>query len=626
MLVEVRDAAGNDIPVIVRYTGNGGQPLGLADYNANGIVDSTDWANVRSGLISDVSALQPIQAYLAGDLNSDGRVDSTDFRQFKTLYESDNGLGSFAALLAVPEPTSACLVLAGIVVLGSRRSLGRCLAALLLGVCCFGVTSQEASAINLFSDTFDRPDSRNIDAVLSGISNGAGSALPVDGVYSTPHIDPANDPGPLDADATNGGGTQILANQLQLAVGAGTSNAYVNHNFTNGSILADGGFRVSVQVAGFAGTGTGQGGAFAIGMSQAEANASGDSVNGAANDAKMTNVFNDPAFFANNAVSDFWFGIRGNSTLAWGAGAVAPGTSGYRTAAVGAKTGTLSATFATTGFAQGDSVAYEVFFDGASQGFGAFKWSEDMSNYIGLDSRDGTAVQFDNFVVESVTNAAINPLRLQVNTATGVASIAGGDVANSLDFYEVQSAGSGLVVGVFDGLGGAAGFPVGNGTGNGWELNGVQSSSLLSESYLQDASTFAAGGAAVSLGAVYNTSLNTRDLEFYYESPTGERLQGYVEYLSGVLPDFNNDGVVNAADYTVWRDNDGVASGATFAQGDANGDGAVNGADYSIWSSNYGAISTATAAGVPEPASLASLLVGLLALFPRRQLCPVRAR
>lgn len=620
--VEVRDAAGNAVPVIVRYTGNGGQPLGLADYNANGIVDSTDWVTVRSNLISNVTSLSPFQRYLAGDLNNDGQVNSTDFRQFKTLYEADNGLGSFAALLAVPEPTSACLVLVGLAMLRSRRILGRFATLALLGVACLTSTSQEASAINLFSDNFDRPDSRNIDAVLTGINNNTGTSLAADSVYSQPHLDPANDPGPEDADPVNGGGARILGNQLQLAVGQGTSNAFVNHNFTNASILTDGGFRVTVDIAGYAGTSNGQGGAFGVGMSQAEATATGDGLTGNPDGGKFTNAFQDAANFLNTAKSDFWLGIRGNNTIAWGAGAVAPGTPGYNIATIAGKIGTISATFAPAGFNQGDNVAYEVFYNGASQGFGVFTWSENMANYIGLDSRDGSATQFDNFSVETV-DAAVKSLRLLVNTTTGAASIAGGDIANTLDFYQIQSAGSGLVAGSFDGLRGAAGFPAGNGTGNGWELSGVQTTSLLSESYLQSSSTFAASGAGISLGLIYNTSVNARDLEFYYETPTGQRLRGFVEYVSGVLPDFTGDGKVDAADYTVWRDNNFRTSGATFAQGDANSDGAVNSADYQIWKSQYGATAGSSVA-VPEPVSLASALLGLVALLTGRRPCRVR--
>ena len=48
------------------------------------------------------------------------------------------------------------------------------------------------------------------------------------------------------------------------------------------------------------------------------------------------------------------------------------------------------------------------------------------------------------------------------------------------------------------------------------------------------------------------------------------------------------NGVVDTADYVIWRNNNGIASGATLSQGDSNGDGAVNNADLSIWRSNFG--------------------------------------
>jgi hypothetical protein len=51
--------------------------------------------------------------------------------------------------------------------------------------------------------------------------------------------------------------------------------------------------------------------------------------------------------------------------------------------------------------------------------------------------------------------------------------------------------------------------------------------------------------------------------------------------------DYNGNGVVDAADYVTWRDNQGAAN-PTFYQGDGNGDGAVNSADYSLWIANFG--------------------------------------
>src|SRR5690606_35247156 len=82
-----------------------------------------------------------------------------------------------------------------------------------------------------------------------------------------------------------------------------------------------------------------------------------------------------------------------------------------------------------------------------------------------------------------------------------------------------------------------------------------------------------------------------------------------------VLPgDYNLDGVVDAADYTVWKTAFGATSStSSLLPGDGNGDGMVDAADYTIWRNNLGALSSAqlatTPASVPEPSNLLLALV-----------------
>lgn len=75
-------------------------------------------------------------------------------------------------------------------------------------------------------------------------------------------------------------------------------------------------------------------------------------------------------------------------------------------------------------------------------------------------------------------------------------------------------------------------------------------------------------------------------------------------YDDGILSgDFNDDGTVDAADYTVWRDN--LGGDALTLNGKGDGDGNVDSLDYDIWVANYGTgSSSATSAAVPEPSSL----------------------
>lgn len=86
--------------------------------------------------------------------------------------------------------------------------------------------------------------------------------------------------------------------------------------------------------------------------------------------------------------------------------------------------------------------------------------------------------------------------------------------------------------------------------------------------------------------------------------------------------DYNSDGTVNAADYTVWRDSFGATGISPWSLGDGNGDGDVDGSDYAVWRTEFGTtlddIASATSsASVPEPSSLLVLLIGSLAVSRR---------
>jgi hypothetical protein len=62
----------------------------------------------------------------------------------------------------------------------------------------------------------------------------------------------------------------------------------------------------------------------------------------------------------------------------------------------------------------------------------------------------------------------------------------------------------------------------------------------------------------------------------------------YERQITPVLPgDYNLDGFVNAADYTVWRNNLNVNVTA-FHEPDGDGNGLIDGNDYAVWKSNYG--------------------------------------
>ncbi|QDT74166.1 endonuclease/exonuclease/phosphatase family protein [Lacipirellula limnantheis] len=94
------------------------------DFDANGVINVADWAILRANQHANLSGLSADDAWRLGDLNGDFRNDFADFAQFKMMFEGVNGSGSFAAMLAVPEPIStfgAFLALAFLVASPKRQ-------------------------------------------------------------------------------------------------------------------------------------------------------------------------------------------------------------------------------------------------------------------------------------------------------------------------------------------------------------------------------------------------------------------------------------------------------------------------------------------------------------------------
>ncbi|TWT98070.1 hypothetical protein Pla108_22260 [Botrimarina colliarenosi] len=89
--------------------------------------------------------------------------------------------------------------------------------------------------------------------------------------------------------------------------------------------------------------------------------------------------------------------------------------------------------------------------------------------------------------------------------------------------------------------------------------------------------------------------------------------------ISPLLPgDYNDDGAVDAADYTVWRELRGEPVEA-WSRADGNGDGFIDDDDLAVWRDHYGAVRNGSVSATPEPSGTAIVAVGASLLMRRRR-------
>lgn len=153
-------------------------------------------------------------------------------------------------------------------------------------------------------------------------------------------------------------------------------------------------------------------------------------------------------------------------------------------------------------------------------------------------------------------------------------------------------------------------------------LAGTGSSFALAEGMTAGSMTVL-GQQSLSLGDIGNfadqAAKDGLSLEFLLDGQAAFNV-GRVLFVDGLSEslqgDFNNDGNVSAADYTVWRDNLGATEG-NLLNGNGNG-GVIDSTDYALWKQHFGesgGSGGAAASAVPEPGAGWLLVVGLSAVF-----------
>jgi hypothetical protein len=200
-------------------------------------------------------------------------------------------------------------------------------------------------------------------------------------------------------------------------------------------------------------------------------------------------------------------------------------------------------------------------------------------------------------------------------------NIAGGSVGSGFDALPSSTTNiSGGIIGVdFDADSGSTV----NIFGSQFTLGGIDITASLAEDMpftITDRNVTLAG--ILADGTPFDFLLNSSNLQFnrdYFHA--GATLT--ITLVSGIPGDYNDDGTVNAADYTVWRNALGTDVAVRGNGGDGNFDGRVTQADFFVWKKHYGESGAAGFADrfpfeVPEPAGVGLVLLGVIGFAAQR--------
>jgi hypothetical protein len=125
-------------------------------------------------------------------------------------------------------------------------------------------------------------------------------------------------------------------------------------------------------------------------------------------------------------------------------------------------------------------------------------------------------------------------------------------------------------------------------------------------------------------GLMRSATIGGTDVKTVLSGLDSPRAVSVSTFVAPVTGDYNGNGIVDAADYTIWRNTLGSTTDLR-ANGDNSGAsaGKIDQADYAIWKTNFGnhagrgALANGT--GMPEPRSLWLLAVAGLAVVVRRR-------
>ena len=516
------DNAGTQMHIGANVVYTGTAPA-LGDLNGDGNVNTADWTMFKSGQGAVDNTLTAVAAYQMGDLDADFNHSLQDFDLFADAYDLANGGGAFTAMIAsVPEPSAAILLVSGLAACFVRR---RCrttvMAAALAAFIAVGSAAKPAKAVVLAADDFS--------AEGSGTGWAAGDNW----------------------DNVNGG---VADTQFANAKFRAFATPFAPYDFEKLYIAFDFKLTAGSQWGGLA---------FFTGPTGGN----------------ETLFVGDPGQY--NA---YGIDLKQGQVLPANPlpGGVPPTNTAFHRLIVELDfDGDLTAPF---------DDKYSLWVDGTDANAPTYTTTIQNSpittawQSLRLQSAGGGEwFQVDNLIITDEPNLVFSPtLNLLVDKSTGATTIRNTTgTAIPISAYSIESAGgmlnSGSLPGDFDqsgavdgtdflvwqrqvpaldaadladwkanfgasgpGTGGwssiadqhPAGFPAGNGSGNGWEEGANPSETELEEYYLTGQSSVVAG-ANLSLGQAYGGgAAGMQDLQFVYRS-NGEMKIGTVSYVGG---------------------------------------------------------------------------------------------
>jgi hypothetical protein len=574
-------ALGAEVRGTVEYTG-GATPL-FGDLDVDGDIDIQDYVLFDNGFNEDVEDLSFFDAYFLGDLNGDETHDFEDFIAFAGAYDAANGAGAFAALsTGVPEPSTLLLVVLAAVALFARRVRWTCglhLRVVLAGALCllFCHGSNAAQLVEyLFTNNFNDSSGNNR--------------------HGTPNA------GVFGGTPTVSGGKLNLTGDLEeaLIVPLGAANPF------NG--LSDYTIEMSFNSAGS--TAFPDAGAILLGSANTTDPTDGDN--------QSLAIFIEPQDDGGSLVVDYFFvgevrvpdamlldGMDHSIKVTY----VAPESPGPSD---DPNPGTMYLNIDGEWLTEDDiaprppNIASHQLRIGGTLNTD-FPYECEEGDCLTTELQ-GTV---DNF---RVFNEEMAPtlLRAEVDLATGEISLLGGEFERNIRYYEINSAAGALDPAAWNSLQDQNVDAAGMGVGQHWDEHNA-TATQLAESFLLGGSLFDENR-EISLGNVFRPA-NAQDLEITVVTDGLVDLPVEVLYVNApaaVAGDYNQNGVVDAADYVVWRDR--LGAGSLPNEGGIS-PGAVDTADYNFWRSRFGATSGAGAGSavgvraVPEPTTWAFIVI-----------------